>query len=200
MPGSLFSFCVSDSALQRLLQLFFTPDCDAELLGLGQLEPAASPPPAHRSWPTPSPPPWPQRLQRRPGIVARQGSEGAGQHEGLAGKGLLRGLFLLDGWPVDAGGQQGPPAPRCCEAGAGSSKRAWPLCPHVGHFQQLLHRGGAQGIQGEEVVGEVQGGRLPTSRIPNANRKRGSVVLRAASMAATRLRADFCPIRSSPAS
>ncbi|MNN22594.1 hypothetical protein D3C81_1359580 [compost metagenome] len=40
----------------------------------------------------------------------------------------------------------------------------------------------------------------PTSRIPKANRKRGRVVLRALSMAATRLRADFCPIRSRPAS
>ncbi len=33
--------------------------------------------------------------------------------------------------------------------------------PHIRHLEQLLDRGGAQCLQGQEMVGQVQRGRLP---------------------------------------
>ncbi len=144
------------------MQLLFGPDGNAELLCFGQLGTSSLPRHQHiglgryRTRYL-----GPQRLQRRLGVVARQGGQGAGQHEGLAGKGLLRGLFLLDGRPVDAGSQQGLQHLHVVRLTQEVVDMLGHHIAHVSHFEQLLHRCSAQGIQGEEVVGKVERSRLP---------------------------------------
>ncbi len=144
------------------MQFLFGPDGNAKLLRLGQLGTGSFPRHQHiglgryRTRHL-----GPQRLQCRLGVVARQGGQGAGQHEGLAGKGLLRGLFLLDGRPVDAGSQQGLQHLHVVRLTQEVVDMLGHHIAHVSHFEQLLHRGRAQGIQGEEVVGKVERSRLP---------------------------------------
>ncbi|MNN86336.1 hypothetical protein D3C81_2037430 [compost metagenome] len=62
---------------------------------------------------------------------------------------------------MDAGGQQGVEHLDVVRLAQEVVDMLGHHLPHVRHRQQLLHRGGTQGIQGEEVVGEVEGSRLP---------------------------------------
>ncbi len=154
------------------MQLLFGPDGNAELLRFGQLGTGRFPRDQHiglgryRARHL-----GPQRLQRRLGIVARQGGQGAGQHEGLAGKGLLRGLFLLDGRPVDAGSQQGLQHLHVVGLTQEVVDMLGHYIAHIGHFEQLLHRCCAQCIQGEEVVGKVERSRLPHFADPQSKQE-----------------------------
>ncbi len=144
------------------MQLLFAPDGDPQLLRLGELGTSRLPRDQHiglgrhRTSYLGA-----QRLQCRLGIVARQGGQGAGQHKGFAGKGLLRGLFLLDGRPMDAGSQQGFQHLHVMGLTQEVVDMLGYHIAHVGYFEQLLHRSRAQGIQGEEVVGKIERCRLP---------------------------------------
>ncbi len=154
------------------MQLLFGPDGNAELLRLGQLGTGRFPRDQHiglgryRTRHL-----GPQRLQRRLGVVARQGGQGAGQHEGLTGKGLLRDLFLLDSRPVDAGSQQSLQHLHVVGLTQEVVDMLGHHIAHIGHLEQLLHRSCAQGFQREEVVGKVERSRLPHFADPQSKQE-----------------------------
>ena len=80
---------------------------------------------------------------------------------------------------------------RTCAATTGPTSRTCWISSSAGRLQRL---------EAPKCSASASAVASPTSRMPSANRKRGSVVCLLRSSASTRFAADFSPMRSSPAS